>query len=88
MDEQAFYAVAPGIRAREESFGLLFYNSENAMLTFVRSRGLLLVVDDPVHGSILSDQPHGQAEAARARRILDALCKKGLIRERPCTGAP
>jgi putative mycofactocin binding protein MftB len=87
LEEHTFYAVAPGIRARKESFGLLFYNTENARLTFVRSRELLLLAGDPVHGSILSAQARCQAEAARARRILDALRKKGLIRERPCTGA-
>jgi len=87
LEEQVFYAVAPGIRAREESFGLLFYNTENARLTFVRSWGVLLLAGDAVHGSILSAQPRCQAEAAQARRILDALRKKGIIRERPCTGA-
>jgi putative mycofactocin binding protein MftB len=87
LEEQVLYAVAPGIRARKESFGLLFYNTENARLTFVRSRELLLLAGDPAHGCILGAQARCQAEAAQGRRILDALRKKGLIREMPCTGA-
>jgi hypothetical protein len=33
------YHLHPLVRGRNESFGLLFYNTRDTMLTFVRSRG-------------------------------------------------
>jgi putative mycofactocin binding protein MftB len=35
------WRVSPHIRVRKESFGLLFYNTDNSRLTFVKSGELL-----------------------------------------------
>jgi putative mycofactocin binding protein MftB len=75
------------MRAREESFGLLFYNTGNARLTFVRSQRLLLLTADPINGFIVSSRARSEAEEARAGRILKALRQKRLIVPRSYTGA-
>jgi putative mycofactocin binding protein MftB len=87
LEDKAGFAPAPGMRARKESFGLLFYDTRKARLTFVRSRKLLLLTVDATDGPILRGQARSADEAAHARRILDAMHKKGLIVERSCLGA-
>jgi putative mycofactocin binding protein MftB len=73
------YRLSPGARARKESFGLLFYDSGDAKLTFVRSGGLLeLDRDDAGHG-LLKVSDGKCSEAAKVDRILATLLKKGLI---------
>ena len=83
METKAVYAVASGIRARKESFGLLFYDTRHPRLIFVRSRDLLFLAGDPFHGCVIDTQARCQADAARARRILNDLRDKGLIQEAP-----
>jgi len=39
--ESRHYQLAPGIRVRQESFGLLFYNSQSTKLTFIESGSLI-----------------------------------------------
>ena len=78
------YLLSTGVRARKESFGLLFYNSGDGRLTFVRSGALLAL--EPASGGdrVVSVSNEGGAGAARARRILATLLEKGLIvDERP-----
>ena len=78
--EKRYYALSPGVRARREGFGLLFYNSKDAKLTFVRSRTLLdLTVDSKGHRRIAVARE--AVEKERMLRLLGALAKKGLIDE-------
>ncbi len=73
------YRLRSGVRARKESFGLLFYDSRDARLTFVRS-GALLSVDPASSGSpLLEVSSAGGAEQTRARKFLSKLLEKGLI---------
>ncbi len=72
------YHLSTGVRARKESFGLLFYNSGDARLTFVRS-GALLRVEPRATGHVVKVSDEGGAVAAKASRILATLVKKGLI---------
>jgi putative mycofactocin binding protein MftB len=76
------------MRVRKESFGLLFYSVRAARLTFVGSRELLLLTVDPAGGLILRGQVRSGGDETRARRLLDAMQKKGLVVERPCAGVP
>ena len=73
------YCLSPGIRAREERFGLLFYSSKDARLTFVKSGRLLRIEPGPKGMRVLTVSCSG-AEG-RADRVLAALSKKGLIVE-------
>jgi putative mycofactocin binding protein MftB len=78
--EDSRYQVSPPVRVRKEAFGLLFYNTEESRLTFVKSGALLGIQDHP-DGSkkILADmKPETQG---KVKRLLGHLLKKGLIRE-------
>jgi putative mycofactocin binding protein MftB len=74
------YCLSPGVRARKEGFGLLFYNSKDAKLTFVKSEGLLRIDPGP-HGEHLLNTPGGAGAEGKVVRLLDALSRKGLIVE-------
>jgi putative mycofactocin binding protein MftB len=74
------YCLSPGVRARKEGFGLLFYNSKDAKLTFVKSQGLLRIDPGPHGGHLLNTSGEAGAEG-RVVRLLDALSRKGLIVE-------
>ena len=78
--EKTHYALPPGVRVRKERFGLLFYNSRDAKLTFVRSGDLLEVLVDPKRNFKLT-AIYATAEKERTLRLLTALAKKGLIDE-------
>jgi putative mycofactocin binding protein MftB len=73
------FILPGGVRARREAFGLLFYNSSDAMLTFVRS-GDLLDVEKAGGFSRLRVTCANPREGA-LRRALALLLKKGLILE-------
>lgn len=82
MDQQedSGYGISPPVRVRKEAFGLLFYNTEESRLTFVKSGTLLRIQDNP-DGSkkIMADmKPETQA---KVKRLFDHLLKKGLICE-------
>lgn len=73
------YRLSSGVRARKEGFGLLFYDSRDARLTFVRS-GTLLSIDPAVAGGRLSAAAGGDGtDQAKVHRILARLLEKGLI---------
>jgi putative mycofactocin binding protein MftB len=78
--ENRRYALPPGVRVRREGFGLLFYNSKDAKLTFVRSGVLLEVSVDPMKHYRLTATREA-AERERAFNLLRALVRKGLIHE-------
>ena len=74
------YAISPPVRVRKEAFGLLFYNTEDSRLTFVKSGNLLQIITLP-HGAkriTASVEPETQS---RVRNLLDHLLKKRLICE-------
>jgi putative mycofactocin binding protein MftB len=81
LTEDACYHLSPGVRVRREAFGLLFYNSRDTKLTFVKS-GDLLDIETLSPGSrgltIHSDISEGEA---KVMRLLETLRKKGLIIE-------
>jgi putative mycofactocin binding protein MftB len=80
--ERAEYALREGVRARRESFGLLFYNSADTRLTFVKSGNLLDVERTPegVFGLRLSCNADHDMED-KIRRVIETLLRKGLIIE-------
>jgi len=74
------YVVSPHVRVRKEKFGLLFFNTKNARLTFVRSGDLFRIESLPSGGKMIA----GACEATdrhRSKNILDNLVNKGLIFE-------
>ena len=76
--EPAVYTISPHVRARKEAFGLLFYNTEDSRLTFVKS-GDILQIEAPPHGVkriAASLEPETQT---RVRKLLDHLIEKRLI---------
>jgi putative mycofactocin binding protein MftB len=73
-----FYSVPRFARVRKESFGLLFYNTTDNMMTFVRSRNLLEIVHSP-KGSKIAVSVCESPNHKRIEKLLDRLRKKGLI---------
>jgi len=75
------YFLSPGVRARRERFGLLFYNNRDAKLTFLKSGDLLDVVSDTQSSYRLTiDNKDGKGEG-KIGRLLELLLKRGLIVE-------
>jgi putative mycofactocin binding protein MftB len=72
------YAVSPDVRVRKESFGLLFYNTRNTKLTFVRSGDLLRIDNSPLGGKNITASP-GSADRVRTGKLIKDLLSKGLI---------
>jgi putative mycofactocin binding protein MftB len=74
----ACHAVAPFVRVRKEAFGLLFYNTEESRLTFVKSAHLLQIRTLPDGGkTIVADiKPETRM---KVRKLLDHLLQKRLI---------
>jgi len=81
LTEDGRYELPPGVRARREKFGLLFYNSKDAKLTFVRSEELLGLEANPDGTRRIAVGRESGERAGKARRILEALLRKGLILE-------
>ncbi len=80
LRESHRYVVSPHVRVRKEEFGLLFYNTQNAKLTFVRSGDLFRIEYLPKGGKRIS----AACETASRRNpkiILGNLVNKGLIFE-------
>ena len=73
------YHLPRGVRARKERFGLLFYSSSEARLSFVRT-GALLSIERAADGEqMVKVSDVGGSVPARTSRILAALVGKGLI---------
>lgn len=83
MDKTTEYVLCEGVRARKEAFGLLFYNSADTKLTFVKSGDLLHVERKPEGelGLRFSHEGDHDNDRDRAKRIIETLLKKGLIVE-------
>jgi putative mycofactocin binding protein MftB len=78
--DDSCYTISPHVRVRKEAFGLLFYNTEDSRLTFVKSGDLLQIKTLP-HGAkriMASLEPETYS---RVRKLLDHLLKKRLICE-------
>jgi putative mycofactocin binding protein MftB len=72
------YTISPHVRVRKEAFGLLFFNTEDSRLTFVKSGNILQIKALP-HGAkgIVTDlEPETQT---KVRKLLDQLMQKRLI---------
>jgi putative mycofactocin binding protein MftB len=74
------YALTPPVRVRKESFGLLFYNTEDSNLTFVKSGDLLQINALPHRAKTITASLEPDTQA-RVRKLLDHLIKKVLICE-------
>jgi putative mycofactocin binding protein MftB len=81
------YALREGVRARREAFGLLFYNSADTRLTFVKSGNLLEVERMPEGAFSLRSSCNGDHDdmEGKTRRVIETLLKKGLIVETRAT---
>jgi len=79
---EAHCVVAPGVRARRESFGILFYHSRNAKLTFVKSGNLLDLVCTSDGMLVLGARTRQEEDQERIERFITSLLKKGLILEK------
>lgn len=72
------YLVPDWVRVRQEDFGLLFYDTRSARLTFVRSGDLL--VPPPFTGQHRELRLTAGARPGTAfLRLLDGLAAKGLL---------
>lgn len=70
--------ISPHARVRKESFGLLFYNTEDSRLTFVKSGDLLQIQVLPNRKKKIAGDLKPETQG-RVRRLLDHLLKKRLI---------
>jgi putative mycofactocin binding protein MftB len=78
--DDSCYAVSPPVRVRKETFGLLFYNTEDSNLTFVKSGDLLQINTLPHRAKTITVSLKPETQA-RVRKLLDHLLKKRLICE-------
>ncbi|ATW24923.1 mycofactocin biosynthesis chaperone MftB [Candidatus Formimonas warabiya] len=75
-----YYQLSPDIKVRQESFGLLFYNTRNTNLTFIKS-GSLIRVETLEKESPDSDYLDRDGETnQKIQGILHHLVKRGLLR--------
>jgi putative mycofactocin binding protein MftB len=80
MQESRGYVVAPHVRVRSEGFGLLFYNTQNTRLTFVRSGDLFRIKTLPGREKTII-AANEATNRRKIKKILDSLMNKGLIFE-------
>jgi putative mycofactocin binding protein MftB len=76
--DPANYTISPHVRVRSESFGLLFYDTEDSRLTFVKSRDILQIEVLP-NGSKRITANMEPATQVRVKKLLDHLLQKRLI---------
>ncbi len=70
------------MRVRKESFGLLFYNTMDNMLTFVKSGTLLEPVFYSEDSNMLQLSDLSPAGTGTVKKLIRDLIKKGIIIER------
>jgi putative mycofactocin binding protein MftB len=75
------FLLCPGVRARREDFGLLFYNSKDAKPTFVKSGDLLKVERRGDGAFLLVPAFPGDGTEKKMEAYVASLVKKGLILE-------
>jgi putative mycofactocin binding protein MftB len=73
------YRLSPWARARQESFGLLFYDTRSTTMTFVRSGDLLVAPPIEDRTRPLRIVACSSAEESRMARVLGRLEAKGLV---------
>lgn len=81
IDPSASYPLCPGVRARREEFGLLFYNSRDAKLTFVNCGQLLILDRKGKDRFVIASSIDAAEEQRKTRGYIASLLKKGLIGE-------
>jgi putative mycofactocin binding protein MftB len=74
------YVVSPHVRVRKEEFGLLFYNTQNAKLTFVGSGDLFRIENLPKGRKKISAACEAVSRC-NLKIVLRNLANKGLIFE-------
>jgi putative mycofactocin binding protein MftB len=80
LQESHGYVVSPHVRVRKEEFGLLFYNTQNTRLTFVRSGGLF-EIKTLTRGEKTIIAANEATDRRKLKKTLDNLVNKGLIFE-------
>ena len=75
------YVVHPAVRVRDEDFGLLFYNSADTRLTFVRCGNAIQIASADDGVTRLTVNCVNEKDEERAWRILRNLTVKGLVIE-------
>jgi putative mycofactocin binding protein MftB len=78
--DDSCYAISLPVRVRKEAFGLLFYNTEDSRLTFVKSGDLLRIISLPHEAKRITARLEPETQT-RVRKLLDHLLKKRLICE-------
>jgi putative mycofactocin binding protein MftB len=78
--ETAVYALPSPVRVRAEAFGLLFFNTEDSRLTFVKSGDLLQIKALPHGATTIAARLEPETHAS-VRKLLDHLLQKRLICE-------
>lgn len=73
------YRLSTWARARQEQFGLLFYDTRSTTMTFVRSGGALVAPPFDDRTRPLRIAARSEAEQARLIGVLDHLEAKGLV---------
>jgi putative mycofactocin binding protein MftB len=80
LSNEIKHMLSPGVRVRKEKFGLLFYNSKDTNLTFVKSGNILNI--ELAGGSILlTANPGIESEKTKLSRLIKHLTNKRLINE-------
>lgn len=80
MTKDFNYCLSPGVKARREKFGLLFFNSKDTNLTFVKS-GDLLDIEVSGNSFMLTVNLNNIIEEAKLIRCIKVLLNKRLIIE-------
>jgi putative mycofactocin binding protein MftB len=75
------FLLCQGVRVRREGFGLLFYNSKDAKLTFVKSGDFLRVERTEDGAFLLVPAFPGNGTGKKVEACVASLRKKGLILE-------
>lgn len=75
------YPVHPGVRVRSENFGLLFYNTADTSLTFVKCGSSLQLSYSNDYGTYVTGTYEKEEHARKVKNVLKRLVKKGLILE-------
>ncbi len=77
--DDEYYIISPHVRVRKEAFGLLFYNTQNSRLTFVKSGDLLQIKALPKGARRIAASLEPQTQG-KVGKLLNHLTKKRLIR--------
>ena len=79
--ELSKYIVRPHVRVRSEDFGLLFYNTADTKLTFVKCGTSIQLSFGDGGATQLMFSCDDEGESKKASDLLKRLARKGLIVE-------